>query len=102
MGMNTEPFSAMTAGTVSRSVSGTSATVALAKTGVPQTVMVQSAPSGAIAFIEFGDSTVASVAATGTPVLPGVVLVLTVAASVTHVAAIGSSGTLYFTCGHGA
>lgn len=102
MGMNTEPFSPVAAGTVSRTVSGSSQTVALAKTGSPQTVMVQSLAANPIAFIEFGDSSVAAVAATALPILPGVVMVLTVAPSVTHMAAIGSSGTLYATCGHGA
>lgn len=102
MGMNSEPFSPVTTGTVSRTVSGTSARVALAKTGSPQTVMVSSPAGNAIAFIEFGDSTVASVAATGMPILPGAIMIFTVAASVTDVAAIGSAGTLYFTCGHGA
>ncbi len=101
MGMDTQPFTAMTAGTVSRTVSGSTAAVALAKTGVPQTVLVISPTANAIAFIEFGDSTVVSVAATGLPILPGTVMALTVAPSVTHMAAIGSAGTLYVTCGHG-
>lgn len=102
MGQNTEPFTPMTAGTVSRTVSGTTAQVTLAKTGNPQTVMVTSPAGNAIAFIEFGDSTVTAVAATGTPILPGAVMIFAVAAGVTTVAAIGSAGTLYFTCGHGA
>lgn len=105
MGMNSEPFTPITAGTVSRSVSGTTASVALAKTGIPQTVMVTSVPGTgtAIAFIEFGDSTVAAVAATGTPILPGAIYTFSIAPSVTHMAAIGSSGTtIYITCGHGA
>ncbi len=91
----------MTAGTVSRTVSGTSAAVALAKTGNPQTILVTSPTANAIAFIEFGDSTVAAVAATGTPILPGTVMTFTVGAAVTHMGAIGSAGTLYATCGHG-
>ncbi len=101
MGQNTEPFTPMTAGTVSRTVSGSTAAVALAKTGNPQTVMVQSPAANAIAFIEFGDSTVTAAAATGTPILPGAIMVFTVAAAVTHMAAIGSAGTLYVTVGHG-
>lgn len=103
MGMNTEPFSPVTTGTVSRAVDGTSARVALAKTGVNQTVEIQSPAGNSIAFIEFGDSSVAAVAATGYPVMPGVDKIVTVPAAATHVAAIGTTGTtLYFTCGHGA
>ena len=101
MGMDTQPFTPMTAGTVSRTVSGTTANVALAQGSVQQTVMVTSPTANAIAFIEFGDSTVASVAATGTPILPGTVMMFSVGAGVTHMAAIGSAGTLYVTCGHG-
>lgn len=101
MGMNSEPFSPVSAGTVSRTVSGTSAAVALAKGSVPQTVMVSSPTANAIAFIEFGDSTVVAVAATGMPITPGTVMVFSVGANVTHMAAIGSAGTLYVTCGHG-
>jgi len=101
MGQNSEPFTPMTAGTVSRTVSGSSAAVALAKTGNPQTVLVTSPTANAIAFIEFGDSTVTAAAATGLPILPGTVMVLSVPPAVTHMAAIGSAGTLYVTCGHG-
>ncbi len=93
----------MTAGTVNLAVTGTTGSVALAKTGNPQTVEIQSASGNAIAFIEFGISTVTAVAATGYPILPGVDKIVTVPAGATHVAAIGtSSTTLYFTCGHGA
>lgn len=99
--MNILPFTPDSAGTVSRTVSGTSASVALFKGGTSQQIMVNSPAGNAIAFIEFGDSTVASVAATGTPILPGVVMVFTVGQTVTHVAAIGSAGTLYFTSGGG-
>ena len=99
MGMNSEPFTP--GGTVSRSVSGTTARVALAKGSVPQTVMVTGHPTGAIAFIKFGDSTVEA-AATDTPILPGAIYTLSISAGVTHVAAIGTSGTLYFTSGRGA
>lgn len=101
MGQNSEPFTPGTTGTVSRTVSGSTAAVALAKTGSPQTVLVTSPTANAIAFIEFGDSTVAAVAATGMPILPGTVMALSIAPSVTHMAAIGSAGTLYVTCGHG-
>lgn len=108
MAQQSNPFTPNTAGTVSRTVSGSSARVALPTLGsgsLDQTVMVQSDPlvtSAAIAFIEFGDVTVAAVASTGTPVLPGVVMILTPPVAATHVAAIGSAGTLYFTSGRGA
>lgn len=103
MGQNTEPFTPASQGTVNLAVTGTTGRVVLAKTGSPQTVMVTSAPGGNIAFIEFGDVTVVSVAATGTPILPGAIMVFAVGAGITNVAAIGSATTtLYFTSGHGA
>jgi len=102
MGMNTEPFTPMTAGTVSRAVAGTTASVALAKGSVNQTVMVSSLAANAIAFIEFGTSAVEAAIATGTPILPGQTQKFTVGSNVTHVAAIGTAGTLYITCGKGA
>lgn len=104
MGQQSNPFTPNTAGTVSRTVSGSSARVALSLSG-DQTIMVTSdsgVASAAIAFIEFGDVTVASIAATGTPILPGAILVLTPPSTATHVAAIGTAGTLYFTSGRGA
>lgn len=101
MAQHSNAFTPNTTGTVNRTVSGSSARVALSQSG-DQTLMVTSDPSGAIAFIEFGDVTVAAVAATGTPILAGTIMVLTPPAAATHVAAIGSSGTLYFTSGRGA
>lgn len=102
MGQFVDPFTPGTAGTVSRTVSGTTASVALAIGSTSQTVMVSSPAGNAIAFIEFGTSAVASVAATGTPILPGAIMMFTIGPNVTHVAAIGSAGTLYFTTGMGA
>lgn len=101
MAQQSNPFTPNTAGTVSRTVSGTSARVALAQSG-DQAVMVTSDTASAIAYIEFGDVTVVAVAATGTPVLPGTIMILTPPAGATNVAAIGSAGTLYFTSGRGA
>lgn len=99
--MNILPFTPASAGTVSRTVTGTSASVALAFPSSQQ-VMVTSPAGNTIAFIEFGTSGVAAVAATGTPIQPGSIMVFTVSASTTHVAAIGTSGTtLYFTSGMG-
>lgn len=86
--------------TVSRTVSGASASVALGAGGGLQ-VMVTSDPANSIAFIKFGESAVTA-ALTDTPILPGTVQVFTIAATTTHVAAIGTAGTLYFTGGDGA
>ena len=69
------------------SVSGTTASVALALAG-PQTVMVSSPAANAVAFIEFGTSAVAAVSTTGTPILPGTARVFSVPGNATHVAAI--------------
>ena len=100
--MNILPMTPDTAGTVNiASISGTSQAVTLAKTAVNQQIMVTSAPSGAICFIEFGVAGVTAVAATGTPILPGSIMTFTVGSTVTTAAAIGSSGTIYFTCGMG-
>jgi hypothetical protein len=63
--------------------------------------MVTSLAANAIAFIEFGDSSVTAALATGTPILPGTIMTFSIAASVTTMAAIGTAGTLYVTCGHG-
>lgn len=101
MAQQSNPFTPNTTGTVSRTVSGTTARVALSQSG-DQTVMVTSDTAALIAFIEFGDVTVVAVAATGTPILPGTIMILTPPAAATHVAAIGTSGTLYFTSGRGA
>lgn len=108
MAQQSNPFTPNTTGTVSRTVNSGSQRVALNSLGsgsLDQTIMVTSDPgvtSAAIAFIEFGDSTVAAVVGTGTPILPGAILVLTPPAAATHVAAIGTAGTLYFTSGRGA
>jgi streptogramin lyase len=85
------------AGTVSRTVSGTTANVALAKP--TNQVMVTSLAANAIAFVAFGStSAVVAVAATDTPILPGSVQVFSIpAVAGMYAAAIGSAGTLYFT-----
>lgn len=88
-------------GTVSRTVTGTSANVALSKASAQQ-VMVTSAAGNSIAFIKFGDSSAVTAAVTDTPILPGTVQVFTISGTATHVAAIGTTGTtLYFTTGDG-
>ena len=105
MSQNSEPFSPSSAGTVSRTVSGSSASVALAFIGTapinPVTILVQSLAANAVAFIEFGSSTVTASLTTGMPIQPGATLIVTPPATATHVAAIGTAGTLYLTTGHG-
>jgi len=98
MSYNSEPFTP--AGTVSRSVGAATANVALSKGSRPQTVMVSSLAANAVAFIAFGSSTVEA-ALTDTPILPGTQRIFTIGSEVTHVAAIGTAGTLYFTVGTG-
>lgn len=102
--MNEAPF---TPGpTVQLAVTGTSGRVALGTgagaSGTPQ-VIVTAPAGGQIAYIKFGDATVAAVAATDTPILPGTVQMFTVPVGATNVAAITatSTQTLYFTTGHG-
>lgn len=88
------------ASTVSRSVTATTANVALPGLTGNQ-VRVASSADNAIAFIRFGASTVEA-AVTDMPILPGTVEVFTVQPSMSHVAAIGTTGTtLYFTAGDG-
>lgn len=95
-------FTPDTAGTVSATVAATTANIALGKTGIGQQVLVQSLAANAIAFINFGDSTVTAATATGTPILPNQIYTFTVGPNVTNVATIGTAGnTLYFTCGQG-
>jgi hypothetical protein len=88
--------------TVNIAVSGSSAAVALTGgSGQDKTVMVTNSGT-AIAFIGFGASTVTATLAASTPVLPGAIYTFSVGQSVTHAAAIGTTGTVYFTTGHGA
>jgi hypothetical protein len=94
-------FTPNTAGTVTVAVSGSSVATALTKGSIAQQVMVQSLAASAIAFIEFGTSAATSAIASGTPILPGQSYTFTVGPTTTHVAVIGTAGTLYLTCGQG-
>jgi len=88
------------AGTVSRTVTGSSANVALAKAA--NQVVVTSPSTNSIAFIAFGTSSAVTAAVTDTPILPGTVQVFSTGVNITYVAAIGTAGTtLYFTSGEG-
>ncbi len=69
--------------------------------------MISSIAANAIAFINFGDSTVAVVIPTGTaqagtPILPGTVQTFTIPNGATHIASIGTAAnSLYVTRGDG-
>lgn len=89
------PFTPAT--TVSRTVGASTANVAL---GTTQHNQIMITGGSAIAFIKFGDSTVTA-ALTDIPILPNIKYVFSIGPSLTHVAAIGTAGTLYFTLGNG-
>lgn len=87
--------------TVSRAVTGSTANVALPSTRGNQ-IVVASAATNTIAFINFGTSASVTAAVTDYPILPGTKETLSVPPGMTHVAAIGTTGTtLYFTAGDG-
>lgn len=87
-------------------VAATTASLAL-PTGGDQ-ILVSSLAANAIAFINFGDSTVTVVIPTGTqqagtPILPGTVQTFTIPIGATHIASIGTAAnSLYITRGDGA
>lgn len=90
-------------GTVTVAATTTSATtrVALAKSVTDQTLWVQNVAGGAVAFVNFGDSSVSAAAATSTPILPGSGQLITVGPDATHVAGVtgATSATVYVTSG---
>ncbi len=92
--------------TIAITVAATTAAVAL-PTPVGNQVTIHSLAANAIAFINFGISTVAVVIPTGTkqngtPILPGTASVFTVPADATHIATIGTAAnTLYVTSCNG-
>lgn len=97
-----------TVGTTEITIAATTAAVALSKGGVSQKVYIQSLAANAICYIELGPSTVtAIIPVTSTslgsfPILPGQKYCLTVPASVTHIATIGTSpNKIYVSCGQG-
>lgn len=98
----TYPFTPASADTPNIALSASTQRVALiGGSGQDKTVMVTSAPGGAICFVQFGDSTVEATV-TKTPILPGAIYTFSFGQAVTHAAAIGTTGTVYFTTGHGA
>lgn len=97
MAMNSNPFTPQS--TVSRAVSGSSANVALG-TGSGLVLLIQNQSTNP-AFFKFGDSSAVTAATTDTPILAGQSQVFTAPNDTTHVAAIGTDGTLYITRGNG-
>lgn len=99
------PFLPATAKTVNIAVAAASARVAIPglATGTSQ-VRVYNAGS-AIAWVEFGDVTITAAVATGIPIPPGAIEVLTIpqVSGAPYVAAIaaGATGSIYFTPGMG-
>ena len=103
--MNQSPFTPGVTVT-SAAITGTSQTIALGTgsgaLGTPQVLLTLGTPgTAAICYIKFGTSAAMSAAVvTDFPVLPGI-MCLTPPAGSTHIAIIGSAGTLYVTVGHG-
>lgn len=101
------PFTATTTGTVLITPTASSVATLLPKGSIGQQVMVQSLAASAICYIEFGASTatavipVAAGAFGGIPILPNQIYTFTVGPNVTHVAVIGTAGSLFLTCGQG-
>lgn len=103
--MNLQPMTPFAAGTVTASVTTSSAATALTSNACVdrQVIVTSPATSAAIAFIEFGTSaSVTAAVATGIPILPGSVQTFSVGEA-TYVACITSTSTatVYFTSGHG-
>jgi hypothetical protein len=99
-GPSLAPFAPNVAGSVTITVTDSSAATALVGTGAQ--VMLHNAGS-AIVFVNFGTSTATAAVATGTPIPVGAIMVLTKKAADTHIATIsGTTGqTLYVTTGEG-
>lgn len=90
------PFAPRNGGTVSRSVSGSSASVALPSFSSQFRVYNSGSQ---VAYINFGDSNVTA-ATTDMPLPPGAIEVLS-ANNATHMAAIGTDGAIFVTAGFG-
>lgn len=100
-------FTPKTVGTVSITSAVSSARVALVPLGAFQ-VRVKNIDTANVAFIAFGDSSVAAVVPNGAtpgsvPIGPGETAGFSIPPGTTHVAAICSAGTpiVYFTAGNG-
>lgn len=100
--MNQSPF---TPGiTVTSATIGATQTIALGlgagASGTPQVLLTLAGTTPAIAFYKFGASTVTA-AVTDTPILPNTQICVTPPGGTTHIAVVGTAGTLYATTGHG-
>lgn len=81
---------------------GATAAIALPAGTNPRQVMITLAGTNpAIAFIKFGSSSVTASATADTPVLPNTQVIFSVPAGATHVAVVGTAGTIYITAGNG-
>lgn len=102
---DTQPIRPQFQGTVTISCTTSSAATALATIAAVQAQVqleVTNAGTGVI-FLETGSSLVASVVASGYPILAGQTKIITVGPRVTHIACISGSGThtLYVSVGQG-
>jgi hypothetical protein len=99
-----KPFIPSPAGTVNINVSGSSQSVSLAVTGGPQQVRVMNNGTATV-WVNFGPTGVTAATASGMPVGPGVIEVITIPdfGATPYAAAIaaGSTGNVYFTPGYG-
>lgn len=88
--------------TVAATTTSSTTRVALSKGSISQQLLITSPAGGAVAFLNFGDSTVAAAVASSFPVLPGSAQIVTVGPNVTHVAGMtgATSATVYVTSGH--
>jgi hypothetical protein len=104
---NVNLFTPKSTGTTSITSAVTSARVALVPSNSRQ-LAVSNSDTSNIAYVEFGDSTVAATVPSGAtpgsmPILPGQTRGITIGANVTHAASICSAGTpiVFFTPGNG-
>lgn len=100
--MNQSPF---TPGiTVASTTIGATQTIALGTgagaTGTPQVLLTLAGTTPAIAFYKFGNSAVTATTS-DTPILPNAQICITPPAGTTHIAVVGTAGTLWITSGHG-
>lgn len=101
--MNEAPF---TPGiTITSATVGATQTLALGlgagASGTPQLLLTLAGTAPAIAFYKFGTSSAVTAAVTDTPILPNTQMLVTPPAGTTHIAVVGTAGTLYATTGHG-
>jgi hypothetical protein len=99
-----DPIQVLPQGTVTISCTGTTGATALARPDQFNRRQVELSNGGTVPiFVEFGSSTVASVAASGYPVLANQTKTVTVPPSTTHIACItgGTTATLYASAGIG-